>query len=40
MHRNPEKYGIKVVGKTKEIAKGSAYYGSNDLTPFEEAIAK
>ena len=23
-----------------QIAKGSEYYGSNDLTPFEEAIAK
>jgi len=23
-----------------QIAKGSAYYGSNDLTPFEQAIAK
>ena len=23
-----------------QIAKGAEYYGSNDLTPFEEAIAK
>jgi len=23
-----------------QVAKGAEYYGSNDLTPFEEAIAK
>ena len=23
-----------------QLAKGAEYYGSNDLTPFEEAIAK
>jgi len=25
---------------TIQLNKGSAYYGSNDLTPFEQAIAK
>jgi hypothetical protein len=38
MHRNPEKYGIKVVGKTKELDKGE-YYAGYDLTPFEHAVA-
>ena len=38
MHRNPEKYGIKVVGKTKELDKGD-YYAGYDLTPFEQAVA-
>jgi hypothetical protein len=33
----PEKYGIKVVGKTKELAKGD-YYAGHDLTPFENVL--
>lgn len=35
MHRNPEKYGIKVVGKTKELAKD--FWTTENLKPLQDA---